>query len=153
MSFYVDLDRGKIGERLVRDTFNALGYELADTTNNELMFSKDVDFISADGIKYEVKTDYRFADTGNFALEAYVYYFKSQEQRDSWLFTSEADYFCFVNPSDTSYIYVAKASDLRAIAKRDLSIKELNDSYKLVGLYLLPYSDYENVFELVDTEV
>lgn len=153
MGFFVDLDRGKIGEKLVRDTFNALGYELTDTTNCEDMFSKDVDFISADGIKYEVKTDFRFSDTGNFALESYVYYFRTQEQRDSWLFTSEADFFCFVNPSDTSFFYVAKASDLRAIAKRDLNIKELNDGYKLVGLYLLPYSDYENVFEVIETGV
>lgn len=152
-TFENDLVRGKMGEELVRDTFNALGYELTDTTKCPEMFSKDVDFISADGIKYEVKTDFRFNDTGNFALEAYNYYKRSCEVRDSWLYTSEADFFCFVNPSDTSFFYVAKASDVRAIAKRDLKIREKEGGYKVMGLYLLPYRDYESVFELVETEV
>lgn len=152
MSFENDIKRGKLGELLVMETFASLGYEIEDTSGNPLYFAKDVDFVTADGIKYEVKTDYKFCRTGNFALEAFVYYHRSQEQKNSWLYTSDADFFCFVNPTDTSIFYVAKASDLRAIARRDLKLIETNiDGYKTIGLYLLPYSDYENIFELVDT--
>lgn len=152
-SFRRDLERGSIGEELVRDTFAALGYELKDTTKEEAYFVEDVDYISADGIKYEVKTDYRFSDTGNLALESNVY-IKDSSYYKSWLWTSKADYFIFVNPKDTEQLYSISAEDLRHIARTEnLKMVEKDDGYKIIELLLLPFLKYKSCFEIIETEV
>lgn len=152
-SFRRDLERGSIGEELVRDTFAALGYELKDTTKEEAYFVEDVDYISADGIKYEVKTDYRFSDTGNLALESNVY-IKDSSYYKSWLWTSKADYFIFVNPKDTEQFYSIAAEDLRHIARTEnLKMVEKDDGYKIIELLLLPFWKYKSCFEIIETEV
>lgn len=154
MSFESDLERGRVGERLVIDTFKALGYEVRDTSKDSDYFADDVDLIAADGIKYEVKTDYRFSSTGNLALEASVYYYASHERKDSWLYTSGADYFCFVNPRDLSRFVTIKASTLRELVEMEtLRHFDLEGGYKSTRLYLLPYDKYKSLFEVIDTEV
>ena len=153
-TFYADLERGKMGEKLVKDTFIALGYEIEDKSKDEEFMIQDVDLISADGIKYEVKTDYRFSSTGNLAIEDSVYSFRTQEQYQSWLWTSEADYFCFVNPKDTTKFVTIKADTLRHLVKTEsLRTFEKEGGYKITRLFLLPYTKYKELFEIVYTEM
>lgn len=41
-TFYADLERGKMGEKLVKDTFIALGYEIEDKSKDEEFMIQDV---------------------------------------------------------------------------------------------------------------
>lgn len=149
MSFENDKQRGRVGERLVCRTFAALGYEMADTTEDSDFQEGDIDFVTADGIAYEVKTDYRFADTGNLALESWTSTFG-----DSWLWTSKADYFAFVCPQHTERFVTISAADLRHIARTEgLKRAVVDDGYKQIEVLLLPYERYKECFEQIDTEV
>lgn len=151
-TFHLDLERGKVGEQLVRQTFETLGYELKDVSDDSAFWVEDVDYLTADGIKYEVKTDYKLQSTGNLALESEVYYKNYQELNDSWLWTSKADYFIFVNPHDTSCFYSIAAKDLRHLVKMENIRKyDKDEGYKITTLYLLPLWDYIDCFNIVET--
>ena len=151
-TFHLDLERGKVGEQLVRQTFESLGYELKDVSDDSDFWVEDVDYLTADGIKYEVKTDYKLESTGNLALESQVYYKNYQELNDSWLWTSKADYFIFVNPHDTSCFYSIAAKDLRHLVKMENIRKyDKDEGYKITTLYLLPLWDYIDCFNIVET--
>lgn len=153
-TFHLDLERGKVGEQLVRQTFESLGYELKDVSNDSAFWVEDVDYLTADGIKYEVKTDYKLQSTGNLALESQVYYKSYQELNDSWLWTSKADYFIFVNPHDTSCFYSIAAQDLRHLARTErLERYEKDGGYKTTSLILLPLGKYIDCFEIIYTEL
>ena len=151
-TFHLDLERGKVGEQLVRQTFESLGYELKDVSDDSAFWVEDVDYLTADGIKYEVKTDYKLESTGNLALESQVYYKSYQELNDSWLWTSKADYFVFVNPHNTSCFYSIAAKDLRHLVKMENIRKyDKDEGYKITTLYLLPLWDYIDCFNIVET--
>lgn len=151
-TFQEDLERGKIGEELVRKTFAAQGYELKDVSNDSDFWIQDVDYLTADGIKYEVKTDYKLQSTGNLALESEVYYKNYYELKDSWLWTSKADYFVFVNPHDTSCFYSIAAQDLRHLARTEkLERYEKDGGYKTTSIILLPLGKYIDCFEIIET--
>ncbi|VWM13296.1 Uncharacterised protein [Collinsella intestinalis] len=151
-TFHLDLERGKVGEQLVRQTFESLGYELKDVSDDSAFWVEDVDYLTADGIKYEVKTDYKLESTGNLALESEVYYKNYQELNDSWLWTSKADYFVFVNPHNTSCFYSIAAKDLRHLVKMENIRKyDKDEGYKITTLYLLPLWDYIDCFNIVET--
>ncbi len=152
-NFQKNLIRGRYGEELVIKTFSSLGYEIKDTSKDDSYFNQDVDLITADGIKYEVKTDYRFGQTGNLALEDSVYYHSSQEEKNSWLWTSKADYFCFVSPADTKFVTI-EAKVLRHLVRHEtLRDTYLEGGYKSTHLILLPYRRYKSLFQVIDTEV
>lgn len=151
-TFKADLERGKIGEFLVMKTFKSLGFEVKDTSKDELFFKDDVDFITADGIKYEIKTDFRVQETGNLALESYVDYGFGREK--SWLWKSDTDFFIFVNPYDTSHFYYIAANDLRHLVRTETFRTVVkSDGYKDIHLVLFPLGDYESCFDVIDTEV
>lgn len=151
-TFHFDLERGKVGERLVRQTFDALGYEIKNVSDDSAFWVEDVDYITADGFKYEVKTDYKLQSTGNIALESQVYYKNYYELMDSWLWTSKADYFIFVNPHDTSCFYSIAAQDLRHLARTEkLETYEKDGGYKRTTLILLPLGKYLDCFEIIET--
>lgn len=146
MGFIQDKRRGKVGERVVKGYFEAIGADIRDLSENPAYQSQDVDLIAADGITYEIKTDYRFSETGNLALEDSVT--NAFGTFKSWLWTSQADYFCFVNPKQPRRFVVIAAEDLRHIAKFEgLRRVTKDDGYKLITLYLLPYWDYRDCFE------
>ena len=153
-TFNTDLKRGKVGEQLVKDTFSALGYEIKDVSDDSAFWIEDVDYITADGFKYEVKTDYRLESTGNLALESAIYYKRTMEEKLSWLWTSKADYFIFVNPHDTSCFYSIPSADLRHMVKSEHFRKvKKDDGYKNIELYLLPLGNYLDCFEVIETDL
>lgn len=149
MAFLQDKRRGKVGERIVKGYFEAVGAEIRDLSEESEYQAQDVDLISADGITYEVKTDYRFADTGNFALEDSITNYHGKHK--SWLWTSEADYFCFVDPNQKNRFVAIKASDLRHLVEFESFRKVTkDDGYKFITLYLLPYWKYQECFEIYE---
>lgn len=151
-SFKQDLKRGRKGEELVCRTFAAMGYEVKDTSKDESFFKDDIDLITADGISYEVKTDYRFATTGNFAIEESVVNVGGTCK--SWLYTSKADYFIFVDATDDSKFYSIAADDLRHLVKTErLKRVTKDEQYKLINLVLLPLGKYESCFEIIETNI
>lgn len=147
MGFQLDKARGKLGEELVRKYFIQEGCNVEDTSEDELFQIDDVDLIVADSIKYEVKTDYKFSRTGNFALEdGYTEYIGKVK---SWLWTSKADRFAFVDAHNTSEFYCIDASTLRDLVRREkLQTAIHDDGYKTVYLYLLPFGKYKDIFEV-----
>lgn len=152
ITFWQDVKRGKKGEQLVCRTFAALGYEVKDTTGDESFFKDDVDLVTADGIKYEIKTDYKFASTGNFAIEESIT--DVGGTHESWLYKSKADYFIFVDATDDSKFYSIAADDLRHLVKTEHLKKVTKDEYyKFIDLALLPFEKYQSCFEIIETEV
>lgn len=145
--FDTQMERGKVGEAIVKRYFEQQGVELRDTRDDEEFWKEDVDFVMADGLKYEVKTDYRFADTGNLAIEYGITNFYGY--KDSWLTTSKADYFCFVNPFQPDRFACISAEDLRHLCETENFRKALcRDYQREVHLYLLPFKDYEDAFSI-----
>lgn len=151
MAFMQDKQRGKVGERVVRDYFKAMGAEIKDLSEESEYQAQDVDLIAADGITYEVKTDYMFCRTGNLALEDSVYSYARRQSFDSWLWTSKADYFCFVNPNQPKRFVTISAEDLRHLVRFEgLRKVEKDDGYKSITLYLLPFGEYRECFEICE---
>lgn len=151
MAFVQDKQRGKVGERIVRGYFESIGADVRDASEDTAYQAQDVDIIAADGITYEVKTDYMFCRTGNLALEDSVYSYAKRQSFDSWLWTSRADYFCFVNPNQTDRFVTIAASDLRHLVRFErLRRVEKDDGYKSISLYLLPFGEYRDCFEIID---
>lgn len=88
-----DLERGKVGEDL-------LGTFLGDLSQ---------------GAKFEVKTDYRAWETGNFYIECQQFNWSDESDlRDSGIRTTESDWWVFAGPKGNGFIAI-RTSDLRAI--------------------------------------
>ena len=146
MSFTEDKARGKVGERVVKAYFEAIGADIRDLSEESEYQSQDIDLIAADGLTYEIKTDYRFCETGNLALEDSIT--NAHGKHKSWLWTSKADYFCFVNPRQEYKFIAIKVEDLRHLVTFESFRKVTkDDGYKLIHLYLLPYKKYQECFE------
>ncbi|MBM6676547.1 hypothetical protein H6A07_07295 [Olsenella uli] len=146
MGFIQDKRRGKVGEKVVKGYFEAIGADIRDLSEESEYQAQDVDLIAADGLTYEVKTDYRFSETGNLALEDSIT--NAYGKHKSWLWTSKADYFCFVDPNQESKFVAIKAEDLRHLVRTE-SFRRVtkDDEYKFITLYLLPYWKYQECFE------
>lgn len=69
LDFKNDLERGKVGEKLFLNYLENNGVSVRDVSNDSAYWSKDIDLISANGITYEIKSDYRSQQTGNLAIE------------------------------------------------------------------------------------
>lgn len=149
MAFKEDKQRGKVGERIVKGYFEAVGADTRDLSEDSEYQVQDVDLVAADGLTYEIKTDYRFADTGNLALEDSVT--NAYGTRKSWLWTSRADFFCFVDPNQPNRFAAISAEDLRHLVEFENFRKVTkDDGYKLISLYLLPYWKYQECFEIYE---
>jgi hypothetical protein len=82
--FDTDLERGKVGEDLL-NTF------LADLAGN----------------KFEVKTDYRAWETGNFYIETWQYRKEDEsDKRESGINVTQAEYWCFAGPNKNGFVMI-----------------------------------------------
>lgn len=150
--FQSDLKIGEIGEELVMRHFRNQGYTVKDVSKDKNFYAKDVDFIyEVDGCRFEVKTDRMFHKTGNLALESDVFY-SDGRTRESWLWTSEADWFCFVSPSRQGSFAVISSEVLRDLVKKGCCRYVMkNDGERILGLYLLPYDSLKSHFVIEKT--
>ncbi len=149
MSFKEDLNRGKIGEQLFLDYCNEEGIEVKDVSNDYMYFDSDIDFITADGNTYEIKTDYRFSETGNLAIELGAYYPKHFDYRDGWIYSSNAKNFVFVCPYSKLMISISRKNLMFLLRTEKLERKEKDDGYKQIEIALLPYREYEEWFNIL----
>ena len=86
-----DLERGKVGE------------ELLSTFLSDL----------ADGAKFEVKTDYRAWQTGNFYIETWQYSREDEsDKRQSGINVTTAEWWVFAGPSKNGFIAI-RTQDLK----------------------------------------
>jgi hypothetical protein len=82
--FDTDLERGKVGEDLL-NTF------LADLAGN----------------KFEVKTDYRAWETGNFYIETWQYRQPGAiDKKESGINVTQAEYWCFAGPNNNGFVMI-----------------------------------------------
>lgn len=96
--FDIDLERGKVGENLL-DTF------LSDLSN---------------GAKFEVKTDYRAWETGNFYIETWQYRQPdASDKKVSGINVTKADWWVFASPVGSGFVAI-KTTDLKDL------IREIN---------------------------
>lgn len=90
-----DLERGKVGE-------NLLGTFLGDLAN---------------GAKFEVKTDYKAWETGNFYIETWQWNWSDKSDiRESGINVTTADWWVFAGPKDNGFIAI-RTSDLKDIIR------------------------------------
>jgi hypothetical protein len=86
--FDTDLERGKIGEDLL-NTF------LADMGDK----------------RFEVKTDYRAWETGNFYIETWQYRQPDEsDKKQSGINITQAEYWCFAGPIGVGFIMIKTES-------------------------------------------
>jgi hypothetical protein len=94
-NFDLDLERGKVGEELLGTFLGAL----------------------ADGAKFEVKTDYRAVETGNFYIETWQYNWSDMsDKRPSGINTTEAEWWVFAGPGLNGFVAI-KTADLKDIIR------------------------------------
>lgn len=90
-----DLERGKVGESLLSTFLGSLG----------------------DGAKFEVKTDYRAWETGNFYIETWQYGREDEsDARQSGINVTKADWWVFAGPPGSGFIAI-KTDDLRDLMR------------------------------------
>jgi hypothetical protein len=100
-NFDIDLERGKVGETLLDTFLGSLG----------------------EGAKFEVKTDYRAWETGNFYIETWQYRNADQsDKRPSGINVTTAEWWVFAGPSGSGFIAI-KTDDLKQII-RDTNPRE-----------------------------
>jgi hypothetical protein len=114
-SFDHDLERGRVGESLLATFLGDL----------------------VEGAKFEVKTDYRAKDTGNFYIEIQQFNWSDESDlKDSGIRTTEADWWVFAGPNGKGFISI-RTSDLRdliedtnpRLAKQPITNDHTNGSY------------------------
>lgn len=98
--FDIDFARGKIGEDLL-ETF------LADLS----------------GKTFEVKTDYRAAETGNVYVETWQYHqADASDRKPSGINITRSDYYCFASPAADGFVMI-KTDALKDIIRKQKPIE------------------------------
>jgi hypothetical protein len=98
--FDTDLERGKVGEDLL-NTF------LADLGGN----------------KFEVKTDYRAWETGNFYIETWQY--RQPDESDaklSGINVTQSEYWCFAGPNSNGFVMIKTEAQKELLRATDYRI-------------------------------
>jgi hypothetical protein len=97
--FDTDLERGKVGEDLL-NTF------LADLAGN----------------KFEVKTDYRAWETGNFYIETRQYRREDEsDMKESGINVTQAEYWCFAGPNKSGFVMI-KTEALKELMRENKGV-------------------------------
>jgi len=98
--FDTDLERGKVGEDLL-NTF------LADLAGN----------------KFEVKTDYRAWETGNFYIETWQYKQPNAiDKKPSGINVTQAEYWCFAGPNKNGFVMIKTESLKELLRENDYRV-------------------------------
>ena len=101
-NFFNDLDRGKVGERILANIVANKGYKISDLSDDRVYQKKGVDFrIKNDSkdVLVDVKTDYLMYKTGNIFLEI------QDGPRVGWAKKTAADLIFYIDyNSNTVYV-------------------------------------------------
>ena len=119
MSFYNDLERGKIGEQLVYNALTAKKHNITDLRNDIEARFNDIDFaLEKNGLKttLEIKTDHRSEDTGNFFIE-YQNRNNKKHNYKGWYRYCKAEFICFVQETARK-AYIVSLDELKETLKK-----------------------------------
>lgn len=142
--FNKDLERGKVGEKLVAAALTARGHTVTDLSDNWEYRRKDIDFLltSASGQQtyLEVKTDDRSEQTGNLFIE-YSNSNNVKHNYQGWYCYCEATFLAFVQQSK----HIA-----HIVSRYDLINNINNNNYKTAAScnscgFLMPISALTNL--------
>lgn len=76
--------------------FDAADIQVQDVSMDREYQYRGIDFVSTDGVTYDVKYDTRAAETGNIAVELVSRKVNGIIERKGWLYTSDADFIVYV---------------------------------------------------------
>lgn len=142
--FYLDLQRGKRGEKLVIDALTARGHKVDDVSDNWKYRRNDIDLLLENKQKQtatlEIKNDQKSEYTGNVFIETY----NSNNQSHSykgWFFYCRADFICFLQENKGAAHIVALDDIRKAIENnRYRTANSINASG-----YLMPIEDIKQL--------
>lgn len=154
-NFNKQYDKGLVGEIAVKNTLEADGWEVTDTTDIQEYRDKDIDLICKKNGKsktVEIKTDYKIKDTGNFCFEKNIYY--NGKRYDGCFRKSQADFWAYYD-IESGKIYMIRMKKPRIYNSGRIVCRESNDGtflhmilvpiYKLMDIGLI-----KKVYDVVE---
>lgn len=151
-TFYEDMARGEIGENVFQEWCSKNNYPLRDVRQDWNYWGKDIDFISQDGVLFEVKTDFTSERTGNFAVEIMKDFEDGQFSKDGWFYKTKADYIIFVQPNEQK-IFCISLCDLKyIISVSNPTIKHIVDYGCVTYFYVIPFRRHQEFKEITDSK-
>lgn len=139
--FEFQLRKGKVGEDVIENLMKKRGHEVICVASQQEFFNDDIDFL-IDGIKCELKTDYRISKTGNLFLESEMYYFSDGRKEKGYFYKTKADYL-FYYDINNDILLIYKISALKEYindSTHKCNTREVDDGYKIVTGYVIPYN-------------
>lgn len=135
--FYLDLQRGKRGEKLVSAALAARGHIITDLSDDPEARKNDIDLLLVNKQQQtttlEIKNDQRSESTGNLFIETYNSNNKSHSFK-GWFFYCAAEYLCFLQENKRTAHIVSFAELKKNIAANTYRTA---NSYNASG-YLVP---------------
>lgn len=141
--------------------FDAAGIKVRDVSKDKEWQFKGIDFVSTDGVTYDVKYDTRAAETGNIAVELVSKKVNGVVEQEGWLYTSDADFIVYVYQWFGSWVAkLFTIPDLRQLSEGVPTRPVRNRTYEgLVALVpvnttgKVPEVSFPIVSEDIDTRV
>ena len=156
MSFYNDLERGKIGEEVLFEILNnakEIAY-IKDVREDAQAQKNDYDFIYKKNrfqilpTKAEVKTDERIGETNNIFAEHHCIYKRNNEEGQGWIQYTKADKIYYYD-SINEWFYVFKTSDLKKyIQENNPKMVQAYDKNKTMYGYLVDVTKLSESYEV-----
>lgn len=142
------MNNGTQGELLFQQIMESRNYTVANVSNDERYWDKDIDFIvtsSASGLtkSFEVKWDSRINKTGNLYLEIANINSKGGK---GWFEFCQADYLAYGDATNGTF-YIIPLLELRERVKK-LQPRQINCGFDSVG-YLVPLTDIIKITEIL----
>lgn len=142
------MNNGTQGELLFQQIMESRNYTVANVSNDERYWDKDIDFIvtsSASGLTktFEVKWDSRINKTGNLYLEIANIHSKGGK---GWFEFCQADYLAYGDAANGTF-YIISLLELRERVKK-LQPRQINCGFDSVGL-LVSLKDISDITEIL----
>ena len=141
MDFYAEYKKGLTAEELVINYFIKKGWKINDLRNLWMYRKKDIDIQIRNeecSFFFEIKAQNRIKTNNEIVLEMYDLI----RNKVGWFYTSETDYYIFVNPSDAEGFIIS--------SKRLKEWIENNKPEEVFNEYSKCIVNYVNLDELKD---
>ena len=142
------MNNGTQGELLFQQIMESRNYTVANVSNDERYWDKDIDFIvtsPTSGLtkSFEVKWDSKINKTGNLYLEIANIHSKGGK---GWYEFCQADYLAYGDASNGTF-YIVSLLELRERVKK-LQPRQINCGFDSVGL-LVSLDDISDITEIL----
>lgn len=126
----LDCNKPNIGEQIVKDYLESLGYTVNDVSKDPQYWSRDIDIIAIRGneeTKIEVKFDRRIHETHNLYIEIFS---DVDNNKGGWFDSCEADELYYIDAVEGT-CYIIPLEDLKDyINTHNCIVGECDDKYK-----------------------